>query len=403
MTRFRYVASRSGAAQVAGEIESPTRDEADRQLRAAGYDSVEIVAADNSQPDVAGPRWTARATAALVDQVSQLASDGLSLADGLRAAADESADRGSARAMRQLAEQLEQGQTLEDSLRRSSRSLPPYVQGLVLAAARTGRLGTTLHELSEQQRLVRESVMSVWQSVAYPLCVLTISLLLMLILPLLVVPEFKKMFGEMGLKLPAITMAVIAISDISVWLVHNVVIWLPLLVVGGWIILRVILPGLLGHGVARRVLYAAPGIGRLWQWTATAEFSHLLAVLLEAGLPLPEALRLTGAGLYDANYQDACRKMSVLAEQASSLSGCLDTAPGIPNSLLPLVRWGERTGEVADSLRTAAAMFIERVRLRSVLLRSIAPPMVFVVVLVVISLSVISLFLPLISLVTSLS
>ncbi len=403
MTRFRYVASRSGAARVAGEIESPTRDDAERQLRAAGYDSVEIFAEDQPSPDAVDTPWTARATADVVDRVAQLAGDGLSLAAGLRAAADESAGRGSARAMRQLAEQLEQGQSLDEALRRSSRSLPPHVQGLVLAAARTGRLGTTLHELSEQQRLVREAVMSVWQSVAYPLCVLTISLLLLLILPLLVVPEFKKMFGEFGIHLPAITQAVIAISDISIWLVHNVVIWLPLVIIGVWGTMYLVLPGLLGRAGARRVLYAAPGIGRLWQWTATAEFSNLLAVLLEAGLPLPEALRLTGAGMHDANYRDACRRMGDLAEQASPLSGCLDSQSGIPTSLLPLVRWGEKTGEVADSLRTAAAMFIERVRLRSVLLRSIAPPMVFIVVLVVISLSVVSLFLPLISLVSGLA
>jgi type II secretory pathway component PulF len=404
MTRFRYVARDTHHTRLTGELDVVDRAAAERFLRDVGLEPLSIEDLSGELISAVAADWKSPAVVADVfDQVSQLAHGGLPMAAGLRAAAAESRQPRSAAALQQLAQGLEQGQTLEQALQQHARAVPPHVHGLVLAAARTGRLGHVLDELTQQQLAVRDALVSVWQAVAYPLVVLVLAILLLLVLPVFIVPEFKRMFQEFGLELPTATQLLISASDVALWTVRQLGVWFLVTAALLWVVLRWGIPGLIGRGAARRLLYAAPIVGRLWQWSASAEFAQLLAVLLEAGVPLPEALRLTGDGVRDASFREVCGQMSARSEQAQSLSSLLITARGVPASLLPFVRWGEKSGNLVDALRNAAAMFLERIRLRAVFLCSISPPLVFIVVLLMISFGVVSLFLPLISMIQGLS
>ena len=72
-------------------------------------------------------------------------------------------------------------------------------------------------------------------------------------------------------------------------------------------------------------------------------------------------------------------------------------------TLLPFVRWGEETGQLADGLRTASEMFVLRLQMRAFLLRSISPPVVFIFVGMLVGFCVIALFMPLVSLIRGLT
>jgi type IV pilus assembly protein PilC len=71
--------------------------------------------------------------------------------------------------------------------------------------------------------------------------------------------------------------------------------------------------------------------------------------------------------------------------------------------MVPLIRWGETTGELPEALRISCEMFLQRVRTRSLLLRSVSPPLVFILVGLAIGFMVIALFMPLVSLIQGLS
>jgi type IV pilus assembly protein PilC len=270
-------------------------------------------------------------------------------------------------------------------------------------ATRTGRLGPALEELLAYQRMAREAVGNVWSGVAYPLVVLGLALLLLTVVPLTIVPEFKRIFAEFGTDLPVATQAVVMISDTMVWLIIGPGRWIVLAVflAGG---LMLALPPLLGSpGGLRVVSQALPLVGVLGQWLGAAAWCRLLAVLVDHGVPLAEALRLAGEGVRDAGLRELSRQFSAGVERGESLADLLAAAPRLPASLVPLVRWGEKTHTLGDALRSAADLFLERIRLRSMLLRSISPPLVFILVAAVVGFVVMSLFLPLLSLIQGLA
>ena len=95
-------------------------------------------------------------------------------------------------------------------------------------------------------------------------------------------------------------------------------------------------------------------------------------MLVEQGVPLGEALRLTGSSLADSAVKEACYAMSFAVEDGHSLSGQVALSSALPATIVPLIRWGEKSGDLPEALRSASDLFLDRIQLRAVLLRSIA-------------------------------
>ena len=170
------------------------------------------------------------------------------------------------------------------------------------------------------------------------------------------------------------------------------------------VVVGAILFRLLG-GAARwsRAISTLPLVGVLWHWSGVAELARLVAVLVEDGVPLAASLRLAAAAARDANMREVGGSLAAGVEQGGRLSERMAATPRVPASLVPIVRWGERTGQLPEALRVAAEMFEGRLQMRAELVRTILPPLVFVAVAGGVLFLLASLFLPMISLIQGLS
>ncbi len=336
-----------------------------------------------------------REAEALLEHVADVAAAGLPLAAGLRAAAAESSSRRLTAELGQIAGELDRGRSLEEVLAERGGRYSSCVGGLVRAGVRSGRLGVVLIELVDQQRRLRELTRSLKSALAYPALLLTLTLVIGLLLDRVFVGPMLRMFSDFKLALPWVT-------QIVQWLHTYGIRWLLLAGVAlliGMVVFR------LTAGAARwrRVLATVPLIGALWHWSGVAEFSRLLAILLEQDVPLPEALQLASAGVRDANLRELSGQLAQSVQQGRSLTELLATTHRLPASLGPLLGWGERSGQLAEALRVAGDMFEGRVRLRAELLRSILPFVVFVGIAMVALFSLVALYAPMLSLLQGLS
>jgi type IV pilus assembly protein PilC len=128
-----------------------------------------------------------------------------------------------------------------------------------------------------------------------------------------------------------------------------------------------------------------------------------MGILLRHNIPLPEALRMTADGVGSNHVRNLSVTLANGVATGRSLSQLLASGRGMPRSLAPLVRWGEQTNTLADALTTGSDMYQNRVRRRSLLLQSILPPGMFIALGGCILFVVVSLFIPLVSLVQGLS
>ncbi len=341
------------------------------------------------------PKMSFGETEELAARLSEAGRSGLPLPSGLRAAAQEASSRRLARALRSIAKAVEAGQSLDEILSSSDRRLSGHVGGLVAAAARTDRFGEALSDLVEHHRSVRQLRRLVVSALAYPLIVLAITFLLIGLATLMIIPHFAEIYLEFELALPNPTIMLIAWSETGFPVVAGIV---------GFLVLAALAIRIFGgRAVWERFFSTIPIFGPMAHWSGVAEWSRLMSILMEQNVPLPEALKMAGTGSSNANLQQVSRSLSALSQQGMSLSQLVDSTYRLPRLLVPLVAWGEQTGNLGEALRTASDFYVERVRLRSTMFRSTLPPLLFVLIGLATAWMVASLMMPLVTLIQALS
>ena len=373
MAKYRYETTDAEGNPVAGEVDGAGTEEARQELAAQGLDAERARLTEIAAPASQGWRLTDGEAAEVGSQIAQLAKAGLPLAGGLRATAEEVRRGRVARAMRQLADQLEAGMSLEGALESQGKRFPAHIRGMILAGVKTGRLPEALEEFVAVEQGRSELRRRVWLAAAYPCIALGMVLALFLLFCLYFAPQFRQILDEFQAQLPFATEALFWVSGPGL----PVVIGLPALIVVGFVCIFLVR----GAAGARRVLYAVPFIGPVWRWAGLCNLSRLMALLLGQQVPLPEALRLTAAGLREADLSEACRGAADRVERGYSLSDCVRDFWQFPPSLGPLVEWSERTSNPAAAFRAGAQMFETRTGVCVTLLQTVLPPTVFLFIL----------------------
>jgi type II secretory pathway component PulF len=351
------------------------------QFRWPGFDSIRTLSPEEATEFAA--------------RVAELTKAGLPLGAGLRALADELPGRRLPQVLHDMANRLDAGDDLLSALDSQGASLPTHLRGLMLAGVCSGRLAEVLEEYVDLEHSQSELRRRVWIALAYPFILLLFMTLLTAFASVFVVDSFARIFRDFGTRLPAMTILVINES--------RPMMWFFVVLVG----LSVVVPLLLwlapSSGWVWPVVYRLPMVGPLLRWSHLAQFARLMGLLLEQEVSLPDALRVTAAGLRNANLAQGCRGVADDVENGHILYQSMAARRQFPASLIPVIEWGQRAPALADAFRAAAEMFEGRVRSQGTLLQTMLLPIMFLAILISVGFFVVAMFLPLISLVQALS
>ena len=327
--------------------------------------------------------------------IAEAVESEMPLAAALKAAAMETENNKIRDALSRLATAIEDGNTLESALVRLENIVPPHLAALLSASVRTGAIAHVIPEIIEQRRTTRQMWREVLLMVGYPMVMLFVSMLLLSMFGIFVVAPFKQMFQDFQLELPQMTLLLIWWHNVGSWALLSAVLLLATAVLFG--------PIILSASRRRRILAWAPIVGPIVHWTSVSEMASLIALMIESGVELPDAVRFTGMSVEDVEIQIACRGMSESVEAGMLLSDAMQAAHVLPPTIVPMVQLGEREGRLPHALRSYAQSIAHRVRARGHLARLLLPTLIMAVVGLFIVVSIISLFLPLISLISGLS
>jgi general secretion pathway protein F len=305
-------------------------------------------------------------------RVAELSAAGLPLSGGLRAAAREIASRRVAGVLNDLAGRLEAGEPLPSAIDEMGSSLPAHLRALMLIGLRSGQFDQTLEQFVWQQQQARAAGRQAWIALAYPLLLLLATVVLIPIFSVYVVGEVVAIAEDFEAELPAQSRVLASVAGLG-WLAP----------VGTLTLLGITALGIWSLGIVPRTQPIAermPVLGTLWRWTSLAQFCRLLALLVERGVPLPEALELLGSGLRDRTLAAGCRAAATEVAAGHSLAVVLGRTP-FPPTLVSLVAWGQQGSTLAASLQAAAALYEDRAKGQLALIRTLVPPVVFLLVL----------------------
>ncbi len=324
-----------------------------------------------------------------------------SLPFSMRMFAEEASSPGAASAFRRIARALDQGSSWEEAVAQGGRRLPRFLRGTFAVAQATGELDRVVVEyLGTARRLKRARRRVLW-AMLYPVILMLGVAILSLAVFTLIVPSFAEIFEDFGVELPAPTMALVAISRVAVMT------WPVLLVglVGGAGLLVAFLTTLRlpFSAPALRAWQRVPVIGSASALAGAAEFSLLLAILVRARVPMPEALRLTAGALRDANLRQGALRLAREVERGEGIGYAASILPNFGPRLSQLLRHQGTPDGLAEILKSHGELFALQAETQSEIAVIWMQPFLLVVVGLMGGFVVVSLFLPLVKLLNELS
>jgi type II secretory pathway component PulF len=404
MVSYRYTAHDPEGRRVDGHVDANSVEEARLRLEQDGLQVLEVMETDPSSLDASPEdcgtpapkeRLSRDDAQELAENVAQLSVAGLPLSPGLRAAGEESDSPALARALDYLADQLDRGRPLEEVLESSKDFMPAYVSGLIGAAAKTSQMGPALTELMEHYRETNSLRYGVWRGLAYPLLVAVMAAIVLYGIVAFVAGDFEEMFETFAMDLPTISAVFFSCRELGLVL-------FPVFLVGV-VTVAFLLRWRLGSAGWQRQVASIPVIGPLWHWLGLLEWIGLLQVLIRCDVTLLEALRLSADGVGNKNVGQLSLSLAQGIARGRRLSQMIESERQFPASLIPLVRWGEEYGDLSEALGVGREMLEERVRIRSLWLKTALPPSLFLAIGCCVLVVVGAVVYPLVSLISHLS
>ena len=366
MATFRYRAATASGAVRSGALEGASREDVIAQLRRLGLRPIETVAASGA---VAGDKplhtnsQTRQAVVNAIGELAVLLEAGLALDRALAVCVDNILNPGVRAAFAKIHARVKEGAPLSRGMAESKGLFPPMASAMCEAGEADGRLGAGLARLAEsldRAEALRQTVVS---SLVYPAMLMVVATSVILVMLLVVVPQFETLFEGAHGKLPFATRAVMATSEAvrAYGLIGLVVIVMAVVGVRQWLKQ----PGVrLGFD---RYILSAPMIGALITNAETAAFARTLGGLVEGGVPLPTALSIAQRSVSNTHMSSAIGKVVAGLKEGGGLSGPLAATGVFPPMALSFLRTGEETarlglmlGRLADVLDRTVRSTIQR-------------------------------------------
>jgi type IV pilus assembly protein PilC len=290
----------------------------------------------------------------------------------------------------QIRNDIESGSSLSQAISRHPKQFSRLYVSMIRAGETSGNLDKTLSDLAttiEKQVELRGKIRS---ALTYPIVVLTLVLGILMAMLLFIVPVFKKMYTELGGKLPPATRVLITLSNIAIHAMPLVIIGVIAIIYGyrRWVRTTA------GKAMRDRILLRVPIFGSLVRKTAMARFASTLSTLLKSGVPVLESLEITADSVSNAVVADGVHAISEGAKRGEPLTRPLQNHPVFPPMVTQMMSVGEETGALDSLLQKVADFFEAEVQRTVDSLTSLLEPLLIVVLGSAVGAMVISLYLP---------
>jgi len=401
MPVYTYRGTNRAGTSVSGEMSANNKAELETLLRKQQI-SVTKMAEKGKEFNLPtfGGGVKAKELAVFTRQFSVMIDAGLPLVQCLEILASQQENKTFQKVLTGTRSSVEGGATLSASMRQYEKVFDALYVNLVEAGETGGILDTILQRLSayiEKNVKLKRAVRS---ALVYPVAVLTVAVGVITLLLWKVVPIFANLFTGLGVDLPLPTKIVIALS-------HFVGSIFGFLIFAGIVAsvfgLKIWYGTPTGRFVLDTVVLKLPVVGMLMRKIAVARFTRTLGTLISSGVPILEGLDITAKTSGNAVVERALNQVRKSLEEGKSLTEPLKESEVFPGMVTQMIAVGEQTGAMDAMLQKIADFYEDEVDVAVKDLLTALEPIMIVFLGLVVGGVVISMYLPLFSLIGKLS
>ncbi len=332
------------------------------------------------------------------EQLATLLNAGTSLVTALRLLADQSRGAAFKTVLTRVINDVRSGMPLHEAMSKAPKIFPQVYVQMIAASERSGTLESTLRHLAAYLQREIALVQQVRKALTYPAIVALVGIVVVGILVTVVLPALAETLNSLNAHLPLITRLVIGFSNlVQAWKLPALLSLIVLAGLGAWYVSK---PS--GRKEIDRRLLRAPWLGRVLVQMGLGRFSRNMALLLNAGLPMPECLALARFAFGNKAFQEAIMRVRAMVLEGSSLGQAFGAIPFIPGLYVQLIRVGEETGALETNLNALADVYEREVEDHLSTVTSLVEPALTLVMGVITGGLALSVLLPLLSIMDSL-
>ncbi len=290
-------------------------------------------------------------------------------------------------------ERVKGGELLSDAFA-AQQMFPKMYTTTLLAGEKSGNMEEVLSRFIAYQRMVQTFRKKLFVSLVYPALLITVVTLMLIFLLTYVVPKFADLFENMGAQLPAIT-----VFMLSLGLNAQKYGWMVALA-GAVAVVLLLRWKRSDRGAASidKFLLSLPLIGEIRLKYQVANFSRILATLLQGGLPLVPAMQTAAESLSSRQMLNGVAAAAERVKEGQSLAHSLETQNLFPDLAVEMLEVGESTGALPAMLSSVAEFYEEDVQTALSAAMALIEPLILVFMAVVVGGILISLYMPIFTL-----
>ena len=379
---------------VRGEVEADSTTGVTELLRGRGLLALEVKHKTKSM-EISFDRFSQIKLddlALMTRQLATMISSGLSLMRALTVLEGQTENKRLKSTVVDIRQAIESGSSLSNALDRHPKIFSELYVAMIRAGETGGFLEDALLRVADQLEAQNRLKRAVKSAMVYPAVVTTIACCVLTAMLMFIIPVFAGVFKEFHGTMPTLTKITIAISNV---LRHE---WYFVLFGGAGVVFgfRKWKASKSGRPMWDRMRLKAPAkIGTVVQKVALARWARTLSSLTSAGVPMLEAIDVTGRTAGNTVVERAMASVHRSVQGGGMIATALANEPIFPSLVTNMVRVGEETGALDTTLGKVADFYEEQVDAAVKALTSILEPIMIVVVGGIVGFMVIAMYLPL--------
>jgi len=392
---YIYTARKDRAGSFSGEVTGDSKSAVVAELRRKGL-TVLRLEEKRSLPNISelfesSMRIKTRDKAVFARQFATMINSGLAVLRALYVLEEQTGNARFKKIIKAVQEDVEAGMPLSDAMSKHPAAFDRLYVSMVRAGEAGGALDETLMRLANQLEKDDSLRRAVKSAMTYPIVIAAFAIMVMLGMLLFIIPIFANMYKDLGGELPSLTRMMMDISGVlkGYWFIV-----FPALILMIWALVRLKNTEQGRRGWDRLKLKLPMKVGPVIQKIAVARFSRTLATLVSSGVPILQAIEITGKTSGNSVIEESMVDVKESVRSGESIARPLARASVFPPMVTQMISIGEETGALDSMLNKIADFYEDEVDAAVKALTSIIEPIMMVFVGGLVGLIVISMYLP---------
>ena len=288
-------------------------------------------------------------------------------------------------------DKVKAGTSLSDAFAEHGSLFPPVYAASLMAGERSGNLDAVIRRYVAYEKVIGTVKKRTISALIYPAILVTMMMVLIGIIVLKVVPSFSDFYGNFDRPLPLSTQIIVAVSNAAVnhvWLLLGTI---AAVSAGLWVWVR--------HPSRKasfhHFLLTLPWFGETIRKFATAQVARTLATLLGGGIPLVNAIEISGRSMSNRHLAKQLDDVRRRVQEGQSFAAALRERSTLPDVAMKMVEVGESTGALQEMLNSLADFYDEEIDTEVSRFITLVEPVLLVIMGVIIAVVVLALYMPL--------